>query len=164
MFIPCMVNFLELESLSGTVQMCSPCSSLQVFGHWGNLSRRLIFSLILAVFSSKQSCLVWWCAYLVSLLSHGSEPLHYCHLIFHTGLQLNHFVSLIWKTVTNKIHIMWVRVCQPSWVHREMWKLPQSNSAHQTSELSMHPNVWPGQLSYEPEIRIINTHPLTSRK
>lgn len=108
MLIPCMVNFLELESLSGIVQMCSPCSSLQVFGHWGNLSRRLIFSLILAVFSSKQSCLVWWRAYLVSLLSHGSEPLHYCHLIFHTGLQLNHFVSLIWKTVTNKIHIMWV--------------------------------------------------------
>ena len=102
---PHLLNFLGPEEPLWNSTAVLSQSSLQVSGHPGNPSETLLFSLMLAVISSKQSHLVWWCVCLVSLLSHGSEPLHYCCFIFHTGLPLNHFASRISKRAIYKIHI-----------------------------------------------------------
>lgn len=49
----CLVNFLVLEEALWNCTAKLLCSSLQVPGHSGNPSKRLWFSLTLAVFSSK---------------------------------------------------------------------------------------------------------------
>lgn len=162
MLISCMVIFLELKSLSGIVQMCSPCSSPQVLGHWEILSKRLIFSLTLAVFSSKQSYLVRWCAclsalpwfwaitLLLSYLSHSSSTKPFCFPdLKDSNLQNSHYLSSSLPAMSSP------------------WRDVESATEQlcPSKFRALHaPKCLAWTLEVGAKIRIINTHTLTSQK